>query len=94
MTTIERRRLAATAGIEAWLNAASPSRAVIDAFDDEGLRATEAEISIGLEAAREFQRDGATRDAVIARVLARAAAPVVRSVADGDWSDPAIWKRE
>lgn len=54
-TPYERRLMACEAAIEAWLSAASPSRAIIDAFDDDDLKPTEAEISLGLEAVRIFR---------------------------------------
>ena len=56
MNATERQQLARDAAQEAWLSAESPSRAIVDTFDDEDLTPTEDEISDALNNLREYIR--------------------------------------
>lgn len=70
MTPKERKYMACETAIQAWFNCTSPSRAIIDTFEDDGLTATEEEIMCGLEAVRVFK---ASTGATAARVAANCA---------------------
>lgn len=70
MGTKERKYMACEAAIQAWFNCTSPSRAIQDVFDDDGLTASEEEIMCGLEAIRVFK---ASTGATAAQVAANCA---------------------